>query len=255
VSFAAQGQARRVAHEPQVSGARRARLGRDHGADGRPVRGGGQRPARPGRVAGRDAGEGALLPAPDRHPRSRVERFAKLAKVRLCGDTGFAAVQQNPGVRPGLGAVFCAEIGEISRFAGPTQLASWAGRPRGTVNPTPRSPAAGSPSRAPNWSAGPPSRSCSGPARTTRSARRETGSPRAARRPANQAKVAAARYSSSACSTPFAAATSAACRYPHRSGPRSPSHEHGAKTSPQAGAGARSRLGLTPRHRTSHRSD
>ena len=56
-----------------------------------------------------------------------VERFAKLAKVRLCADPGYLAVQAIPGVGPVFGAVFCAEIGDITRFAGPTQLASWAG--------------------------------------------------------------------------------------------------------------------------------
>ena len=56
-----------------------------------------------------------------------IERFAKLARVRLCGDRGFVAVQTIPGVGPVLGAVFCAEIGEVNRFAGPTQLTSWAG--------------------------------------------------------------------------------------------------------------------------------
>jgi transposase len=56
-----------------------------------------------------------------------VDRFAKLAAVRLHADPGYAAVQTIPGVGPVLGAVFCAEIGDVHRFAGPAQLACWAG--------------------------------------------------------------------------------------------------------------------------------
>jgi transposase len=36
-------------------------------------------------------------------------------------------VQTIPGIRPILGSIFVAEIGEVSRFPGPAQLASWAG--------------------------------------------------------------------------------------------------------------------------------
>ena len=56
-----------------------------------------------------------------------IDRFAKLATARLHADPGYAAVQTIPGVGPVLGAVFCAEIGEVTRFPGPTHLASWAG--------------------------------------------------------------------------------------------------------------------------------
>lgn len=56
-----------------------------------------------------------------------VDRFAALAAVRLHADPGYAAVQTIPGVGPVLGAVFCAEIGDVARFAGPKQLTSWAG--------------------------------------------------------------------------------------------------------------------------------
>jgi len=45
-------------------------------------------------------------------------------RVGLAGHAGFQAV---PGVGPVLAAVFVAEIGEVTWFAGPTQLASWAG--------------------------------------------------------------------------------------------------------------------------------
>jgi len=36
-------------------------------------------------------------------------------------------VQTIPGIGPVLGAVFLAEIGDVTRFPGPAQLASWAG--------------------------------------------------------------------------------------------------------------------------------
>jgi transposase len=48
-------------------------------------------------------------------------------RARLAGHPGFHAVQTIPGVGPVLAAVFVAEIGEIDRFAGPTQVVSWAG--------------------------------------------------------------------------------------------------------------------------------
>jgi transposase len=56
-----------------------------------------------------------------------VELFANLVAGRLREHPGYAAVQQIPGIGPVLAAVFVAEIGEITRFARPAQLASWAG--------------------------------------------------------------------------------------------------------------------------------
>lgn len=60
-----------------------------------------------------------------------IDRFADLSAARLRTDpdwaTSWAAVRTIPGVGPLLGAVFCAEIGDVHRFAGPTQLTSWAG--------------------------------------------------------------------------------------------------------------------------------
>jgi transposase len=56
-----------------------------------------------------------------------IEVFAKLARLRLSADPGYVAVQTIPGVGPVLGAVLVAEIGDVRRFAGPAQLASWAG--------------------------------------------------------------------------------------------------------------------------------
>ena len=45
----------------------------------------------------------------------------------LAGHEGYAAIQQLPGIGPALAAVIVAEIGDIRRFPGPGQLASWAG--------------------------------------------------------------------------------------------------------------------------------
>jgi transposase len=56
-----------------------------------------------------------------------VELFGKLVANRLRSDRGYLAIQAIPGVGPVLAAVFVAEIGDITRFAKPAQLASWAG--------------------------------------------------------------------------------------------------------------------------------
>ncbi len=56
-----------------------------------------------------------------------IDLYAKLVGGRLRTDPGYTAIQQNPGVGPLLGAVFVAEIGDITRFHRPAQLASWAG--------------------------------------------------------------------------------------------------------------------------------
>jgi transposase len=56
-----------------------------------------------------------------------IEQFGKLVSNRLRTHPGYRALQQIPGVGPILAAVFVAEIGDITRFRGPTQLASWAG--------------------------------------------------------------------------------------------------------------------------------
>ena len=56
-----------------------------------------------------------------------IDLFARLARGRLVADPGYIAVQQLPGVGPILAAVFVAEVGDVTRFAKPTQLASWAG--------------------------------------------------------------------------------------------------------------------------------
>jgi transposase len=56
-----------------------------------------------------------------------VELFARLAAGRLRTHGGYRAMQTIPGIGPVLAAVFVAEIGDITRFDRPAQLASWAG--------------------------------------------------------------------------------------------------------------------------------
>jgi transposase len=56
-----------------------------------------------------------------------VELFTNLVGGRLRDDPGYRTIQAIPGVGPVLAAVFVAEIGEVTRFARPAQLASWAG--------------------------------------------------------------------------------------------------------------------------------
>ena len=45
----------------------------------------------------------------------------------LAGDKGYLAVQAIPGVGPVLGAIFFAEIGDVSSFSSPDKLCCWAG--------------------------------------------------------------------------------------------------------------------------------
>jgi transposase len=56
-----------------------------------------------------------------------IDTYARLVAGRLRTDPGYQAIQAIPGVGPVLAAVFVAEIGDISRFGRPQQLASWAG--------------------------------------------------------------------------------------------------------------------------------
>jgi transposase len=56
-----------------------------------------------------------------------IARLGQEAGSLLAGDKGYAAIRQLPGIGPVLGAVICAEIGDITRFRRPGQLASWAG--------------------------------------------------------------------------------------------------------------------------------
>ena len=61
------------------------------------------------------------------HFDAEIDCFAEQVEVALADDAGYRASQQIPGVGPVLAAVFVAEIGDVSRFGGPAQLASWAG--------------------------------------------------------------------------------------------------------------------------------
>jgi len=56
-----------------------------------------------------------------------IDLFARLTRGKLVADPGYVAVQRLPGVGPILGAVFLAEVGDVTRFAKAGQLASWAG--------------------------------------------------------------------------------------------------------------------------------
>jgi len=56
-----------------------------------------------------------------------IDALTKPVRSRLAGHQGFTAIQAIPGVGPVLAAIFVAEIGDAGRFAGPAQLASWAG--------------------------------------------------------------------------------------------------------------------------------
>jgi transposase len=56
-----------------------------------------------------------------------IDLWAKSITIQLARHRGYQAVQAIPGVGPVLAAVFVAEIGELTRFARPQQLCSWAG--------------------------------------------------------------------------------------------------------------------------------
>jgi len=56
-----------------------------------------------------------------------ITRLEGQAAAMLAGDPGYAAIRALPGIGPVLGAVICAEIGDITRFGKPGQLCSWAG--------------------------------------------------------------------------------------------------------------------------------
>jgi transposase len=56
-----------------------------------------------------------------------IDAVAGPLRARLAGHAGYRVIQTIPGVGPVLAAVFVAELGEIDRFAGAAQVASWAG--------------------------------------------------------------------------------------------------------------------------------
>jgi len=77
----------------------------------------------------------------------------QIDRRQVTTDPGYQAIQAITGVGPALAAVFVAEIGEVTRFPGPAQLASWAGLTSNTASPTPPCTAAGSSNNARGWSA------------------------------------------------------------------------------------------------------
>jgi transposase len=124
---------------------------------------------------------------------AEIDRFAALANAALKKDPGFVAVQTIPGVGPLLGAVFCAEIGDVHRFPGPDRLASWAGltpRHRESDTKVHRGPITKQGSKLVRWAAVEAVQHAGGDNPIGRCRERI-----AARRPdaPNQAKVAAAR--------------------------------------------------------------
>ncbi len=58
---------------------------------------------------------------------TEVDRFERIVAGDLADHPGYWAIQAIPGVGPILAAVFVAEIGDVSRFAGAPQLSCWAG--------------------------------------------------------------------------------------------------------------------------------
>ena len=73
--------------------------------------------------AGKIASLRALISVLD----GEIARLEEQAAAMLAGERGYAAIRQLPGIGPVLGAVIAAEIGDITRFRTPGQLASWAG--------------------------------------------------------------------------------------------------------------------------------
>jgi transposase len=58
---------------------------------------------------------------------SEITRLEAQAAGMLAGDRGYAAIRQLHGIGPVIAAILVAEIGDVTRFRRPGQLASWAG--------------------------------------------------------------------------------------------------------------------------------
>src|SRR4051794_37333140 len=56
-----------------------------------------------------------------------IDAFSSQLSTQLRGDPRYRVLQTIPGIGPVLAAVFLAEIADVTRFAGPEQLTSWAG--------------------------------------------------------------------------------------------------------------------------------
>lgn len=57
----------------------------------------------------------------------QIDRLDRLIARALAEDAGYRAIQVIPGIGPVLAAVLVAEIGDVTRFARPAALCSWAG--------------------------------------------------------------------------------------------------------------------------------
>jgi transposase len=73
--------------------------------------------------AGKVASLRALIAVLD----GQIALLEEQAAGMLAGDRGYAAIRRLPGIGPVPVAVIAAEIGDITRFRAPGQLASWAG--------------------------------------------------------------------------------------------------------------------------------
>lgn len=62
---------------------------------------------------------------------ARIEKeigfFQAVIEGDLAGHSGYHAIQAIAGIGPVLGAIFCAEVGDVTRFSSPGHLCSWAG--------------------------------------------------------------------------------------------------------------------------------
>lgn len=58
---------------------------------------------------------------------AEITSIDRTLSAALADDPGYRAIQVIPGVGPILGAIFVAEIGDVSRFPSPGHLTSWAG--------------------------------------------------------------------------------------------------------------------------------
>jgi transposase len=58
---------------------------------------------------------------------AEIELFSGMVAARLARHPGYRAIQHLDGLGPVLAAVLVAEIGDVTRFPGPAQLASWVG--------------------------------------------------------------------------------------------------------------------------------
>jgi transposase len=147
-----------------------------------------------------------------------VEVFTNLAAGRLREHRGYTAIQAIPGVGAILGAVFVAEIGQVSRFRRAAQLTSWAGLTPKHYESDTHVHAGGSPNRAAPWSAGPPWRPSNGSASITGSGRSATRSDPAAE--PTSARSPPPENCSPWSTTDYATGTSAACTRPTHDLPR-----------------------------------